>query len=269
MPIIQHEACMEPAPDASICRFMDFRKFRDLFANEELYFRRTDLFKETDPSEALPSDEYARHALRLQRYDLHGELALNNDLAFVRQISESYFINCWQLFEGETLDMWRTYGNGVAVFSRFELLKSTLSVLLDNILVGIVRYGEKDMTGYNLIRFLFTKRRHFAKERELRVVLECYDPVGGANRHYNLNNFPNREPLDDLNPLHEWVHEYKRRRIDLKALVTEVRLSPWATEDDLEEVSTWVKCKNSPCPITRSDLTSNMTPTLEELRRGY
>ena len=71
------------------------------------------------------------------------------------------------------------------------------------------------------------KRKHFDKERELRTVLTCSDPVGGNNRHFGLNGFPNREPLDKENPLHEWVHEYKRRRIDLKALVTEVRLSPW------------------------------------------
>lgn len=267
MPIIPHDACTEPPADTRICRFIDFPKFRDLFANEELYLRRTDLFKETDPNEALPSDEYARRILRLERYDLHDELALNNDLAFARQISESYFINCWQLFEGETLDMWKTYGNGVAIFSRFELLKSQLAPMLDNILVGMVRYGERDMTGYNLIRFLYTKQRHFEKERELRVVLSCYDPVGGTNRHYNMNNFPNREPLDDLNPLHVWVHECKRRRIDLKALVTEVRLSPWVTTEESEEVKLWVKGKNFPCPVTPSDLTNTMTPTLEELRR--
>ena len=73
MPIIQHPACIAPAPDTSICRFMDFNKFRDLFANEELYFRRTDLFKETDPSEALPSDEYVRAACGLRKYDLDDE----------------------------------------------------------------------------------------------------------------------------------------------------------------------------------------------------
>jgi hypothetical protein len=99
------------------------------------------------------------------------------------------------------------------------------------------------------------------------VVLSFYDSVGGTNRHYNLNNFPNREPLDDLNPLHAWVHEYKRRRIDLKALVTEVRLSPWATAAESEEVKLWVKGKNFTCPVTPSDLTNAMTPTLEELRR--
>jgi len=267
MPITPHVDCTEPPANIRICRFIDLSKFRDLFANEELYFRRTDLFKETDPNEALPSEEYARRVLRLQRYDLHDELALNNDLAFARQISESYFLNCWQLFEGETLDMWKTYGNGVAVFSRFDLLKAQLAPMLDNILLGIVRYGEKDMTGYNLIRFLYTKRRLFEKERELRIVLQCYDPVAGANRHYDLNNFPSREPLDELNPLHEWVHKYKRRRINLKALLTEVRLSPWATAEESEEVKLWVKGTNFPCQVTASDLTSPMTPTLEELRR--
>ena len=267
MPITPHYACTEPPGDTQICRFIDLPKFRDLFANEELYFRRTDLFKETDPQEALPSDEYARRALRLKKYGLHDELALNNHLTFDRQVSECRFINCWQVFEGETLHMWKTYGNGVVIFSRFEMLKSQLTPMLDDILVGLVRYGEKDMTGYNLIQFLYTKRHQFEKERELRVVLSCYDPVGGTNRHYDLNSFPNREPLDDLNPLHPWVHKYKRRRIDLKALVTEVRLSPWATPEESEEVKLWVRAKNFSCPVKLSDLTSAMTPTLEELRR--
>lgn len=267
MPIVSHYACTEPPANTRVCRFMDLPKFRDLFANEELYFRRTDLFKETDPREALPSDEYVRAALDLQEYDLNSELRLNNDQAFNRQNSEAYFINCWQIYEGETLDMWKTYGNGVAVFSRFDLLKSALSIMLDDILVGMVRYGKKDMMRYNLVEFLYTKQRHFEKERELRIVLQCYDPVAGANRHYNLNDFPSREPLDGLNPLHEWVHKCKRRRVDLKALVTEVRLSPWATQEEVAEVNTWVNCKNFSCPVTLSDLTSKMTPTLEELRR--
>lgn len=246
---------------------MDFAKFRDLFANEELYFRRTDLFKESDPQEGLASDEYVRAVRGYRRYELRDELGLNNDQAFARQISEASFINCWQLFEEETLNMWKTYGRGLAIFSRFEFLRAALSPMLDNILLGTVRYGEKDTTGYNLIQFLYTKRRLFDKERELRIVLECHDPVAGVNRHYDSNNFPHREPLDDVNPLHEWVHPCKRRRIDLGALVTEIRLSPWATMDELDEVRTWVKNKAFSCSITPSDLTSPVTPTLEELRK--
>jgi hypothetical protein len=44
--------------------------------NDELYLRRTDLFKEDDPWEALPSDEYIRAKLGLRRYDPADELSL-------------------------------------------------------------------------------------------------------------------------------------------------------------------------------------------------
>ena len=267
MPIIPHEACSEPDSNAVVCRFIDLKKFRDLLANEELYFRRTDLFKESDPAEALPPDDYVRQALGLTRYDVHDELKLNNDQASNRQFSEAHYIQCWQMFEGETLDMWERYGGGVAIFSRFELLKSTLSAMLDEITVGLVRYGDKGPPCYNTIYFLFMKRTHFEKERELRIVLTCYDPVAGGNRHVGLNGFPHREPLDKENPLREWVYECKRRRIDLKDLVTEIRLSPWATNDEIEEINIWVKSRIPACPITRSELTSPFTPTLEELRR--
>src|SRR6266496_3553341 len=110
MPIVQHYACTEPEPEAVICRFMDFPKFRDLFASEELYLRRVDLFKDDDPWEALPSDEYVRKVLGLTRYDLKDELALNSDQAFNRQFSENQYLQCWQMFEGETLQMWGRYG---------------------------------------------------------------------------------------------------------------------------------------------------------------
>jgi hypothetical protein len=269
MPIMTHEACPEPPDDAVICRFMDFDKFRDLFANEELYFRRTDLFKETDPNEAMPPDDYVRNVLGLQKYDLHDEIKLNNDQASNRQFSEAQYIQCWQMFEDETLDMWARYGGGVAIFSRFGLLKSTLTPMMDEIMVGLVRYADDGPLRYNTVRFLFLKRTHFHMERELRIVLTSYDPVGGVNRHIGADGFPNREPLDEENPLHKWVHDCKRRRIDLKSLVTEIRLSPWATPVEIDEVNLWIKCKNLNILVARSVLTSNLTPSVEELRERH
>jgi hypothetical protein len=44
------------------------RKFLDLIASEELYFRRTNLF--TDKSEGLPPKQYARRDARREGYVL-------------------------------------------------------------------------------------------------------------------------------------------------------------------------------------------------------
>jgi hypothetical protein len=252
MPVVSHAYVTQPPGDTLICRFMDFGKFRDLFANEELYLRRTDLFKEDDPWEALPSDDYIRAKLGLRRYDPADELRLINEQAFLRQNSEGYFITCWQLFDGETQHMWERYGKGVCIFSRFELLKVQLDRQLDPITTGIVRYQESPADPFNTIQFMFTKRGHFDNEKELRVLLQCYDPVGNPNRHLDMNNVPSREPRDELNKLHQWVHPCKRRRIDLKPLVTAIRLSPWATPEEFDEVRTWVKNKNFDCPINPS-----------------
>ena len=60
MPLVPYDKQIEPSDDAEIWRFMDMDKFRDFMANEELYFRRTDLYKTDDPNEGLPNDDYVR-----------------------------------------------------------------------------------------------------------------------------------------------------------------------------------------------------------------
>jgi hypothetical protein len=54
--------------------------------------------------------------------------------------------------------------------------------------------------------------------------------------------------------MHEWVHPCKRRRVDLKSLVTEVRMSPWASAAEVDEVWWWVKNKGRLCLIESSHL---------------
>jgi len=48
---------------------MDLRKFRDLMAKDELYFRRADLYPDT--SEGLPPEAYTLRVLGLNPYDLN------------------------------------------------------------------------------------------------------------------------------------------------------------------------------------------------------
>jgi len=187
MPVQPYVDQIEPLPDAVIWRYINMDKFRDLAANEELYFHRADLFKKDDPHEGLPPDDYVRKIRGLRRFDLKDELSLINTQAVNRQFSAGHYLNCWNLFEEEKLEMWKEYApNGVAICSRYELLKATLDAMLDVIHLGLVRYGHEFLKGDNILRYIYGKRRRFEGESEVRAVLCCYDPpsVDTQNRPY-------------------------------------------------------------------------------------
>jgi hypothetical protein len=108
MPIQPHDKKIEPPDNTEISRFLKMRFFRDLMANEELYFRRTDKkYKTSDPDEGLPTDKYLRRTLNLRPYVLEDELTLNHHQAKNRLRSESQYLCCWNMFDAENrLRMW-------------------------------------------------------------------------------------------------------------------------------------------------------------------
>lgn len=265
MPVLPYSNRLEPAEDAVIWRYMDLRKFCDLMASEELYFRRADLF--TDKSEGLPVEQYAMQVLGLSPYDIRDRENLNHHLGSLAQHRESYYISCWYLYGQETLDMWEQYGHdGVAVCSRYELLKAALDGLLDEAHLGLVRYGTEHLKNtFNTLEFITTKQPKYSPDCEVRAFLTVYDPLASGNRHFDLNNFAHPSPLD-LNPRHSWVPDCKRRRIDLRSVITDIVISPWAEPDAVEEIKLWVKVKSFPAAVRHSELTGAITPTLAEFR---
>jgi len=268
MPIIAHNMRIEPPDDAEIWRFFRMEFFRDLMANEELYFRRTDCYKLDDPNEGLPTDDYVRQTLGINRYIVADELELNHQQASNRLHSECYYLSCWNLANSESvLRMWYRYAPyGVAVRTDYRRLKATLGGLVDDAFIGKVRYGDQEMRGYNALQILFTKRKNYFWENEVRAVICSYDPVGGQARNYRETNFPHREPQDDLNPLHPWVHECKRRRIRLNDLVLGIVMSPWARRETIEEVrDAWALIRGYNFPVS-CDLQSHLTPTIDGLK---
>lgn len=265
MPVLPYSNRLEPANDAAIWRFMDLRKFRDLMASEELYFRRADLF--TDKSEGLPPEDYATRVLGLNPYDIRDRAELNHHLGSLAQHRESYYISCWYLYRQETLDMWEQYGHdGVAVCSRYELLNAALDGLLDEAHLGLVQYGTSHIQrAFNALEFITTKQTKYVADCEVRAFLTVYDPLASGNRHFDLDNVAHPAPLD-VNPRHSWVPDCKRRRINLRSLITDVVISPWAEPDAIEEIQLWVKSKGFPECARPSALTGAATPTLDEFR---
>ena len=152
--------------DAVIWRFLNMHKFRDLVSTAELYFCRADLFR--DEREGLPPEEYLA-SFGLNPFDLNERRELVNHIGSDAQFREGFYVNCWYLFREETCQMWKEYGNeGVAIISRYNLLKSALSAMHDRAYIGQIRYGAKHLIGKtaNLFRYITTKRSGYAQRRK-------------------------------------------------------------------------------------------------------
>jgi len=244
---------LEPSnQDAAVWRFMNMRKFRDLLTTAELYFCRADLFT-NDEREGLPPEEYLA-TLGLNPLDINERRELLHTIGSDAQFREGFYINCWHLFREETAQMWKVFGdNGVAICSRYDLLKSALSAIEDRAYVGLVRYGSEHLIDqrWNLFRLITTKRLQYAEEREVRAFLWIMDPNAGINRHIDADNRLHPCPLTPPPP---HVLKAHRRRVELKQLVTRIVVSPWASSATRDEVEQLVRDSGYTIPVQVSEL---------------
>jgi hypothetical protein len=242
---------LEPDQDAVIWRFMDLTKFHDLMQTGELYFCRADRFP-NDTREGLPPEEYLP-ILGLNPFDILDRRELSHHLGSDAQFREGFYISCWHLFREETYKMWKEYGRqGVAICSRYRLLKSALDAMGDRAFLGLVRYGSKHLTGWNIIRFITTKRLKYEDEREIRATLWATDPLAGINRHFDSDGIPHSLPLT---PPPDHVPNGLRRRVSLQALITEIVVTPWALPTALNEVTRLIEASGNSIPVRASELT--------------
>jgi hypothetical protein len=181
------------------------------------------------------------------------------------QHKEAYFISCWHLFDHEPAKMWKKYGNeGVAICSHYGLLKATLDTMPDRAMLGLVRYSFEHV-GWNVLRFITTKRPHFADEREVRALI--WKPEwAGNNRHIDINNKCHRKPLTEPPP---HVLGALRRVVDLQSLVERILVSPDADPGKFERVKQLVKNLGYKIPVEESSLMrySHLVPDLDDIAR--
>jgi hypothetical protein len=257
MPVYSYFDNLEPDnPDAEIWRFIPFRFFEDLMGTEELHFTRADRFLQDD-EEGIPPEDYICHVMGLRRCDPENEITLNHHLGSLAQDRLWFHVVCWELYRGETFEMWKKFGEfGVAICSTYAKLKACLDGMLDRTHLGVVRYGERRLYQagrVNTLQFINTKREQYRNEQEVRAIVECPDPFDGGNRHFDLNNVPHPRPLPENKP-HDWVHEFKRRRIDVNALLTGVVVSPFADDDALAKAKQWAEVRKHDYEVRRSKL---------------
>ena len=265
MPVATFVDDPEPKdPRSPIWRYVEFWKLQDLVQTGRLYLRRSD--KLEDEHEGLPPSEYER-VLNLSKFDLNDIRERDRDIGSLAQFRQSFYVNCWHLDLGETATMWARYGkDGVAIISRYDLLKQVLLPLPDKVMVGLIRYGTKHLTGWNVIRFVTTKREEYSPEREVRAMIWLTDTGDGMNRHLDLNNRPHDRPIYDPPAT---LPEGIRRDIDVASLIREVVVSPFAPAGRLAEVQALLAAAGIAASVRESPLTpySSFMPTEDELKR--
>ena len=265
MPVTTFVDDPEPTdPRSCIWRYVEFWKLRDLVQTGQLYLRRAD--KLEDEHEGLPPIEYER-VLNRSTFDLNDIRKRDHDIGSLAQFRQSFYVSCWHLHVGETATMWARYGkDGVAIVSRYDLLKQVLHPLLDKVMVGLIRYGTGHLTGWNVIRFVTTKREEYSSEREVRAMIWLTDTGDGMNRHFDLTNLPHDRPIYDPPPT---LPVGIRCDIDVASLITEVVVSPFAPAGRLAEVRALLAAAGITADVHESPLTrySSLIPTDDELKR--
>lgn len=163
--------------------------------------------------------------------------------------------------------MWAQYGkDGVAIVSRYDLLKQVLEPLPDKVMVGLIKYGTEHLTGWNVVRFDTTKREEYWQEREVRAMIWLTDTGDGMNRHFDPNNRPHDRPVYDPPPT---LPEGIRRCINVEGLIKEIVVSPLAPSGRLVEVQELLSNTGNAAIVRKSSLTrySSFIPTEDELNR--
>lgn len=120
--------------------------------------------------------------------------------------------------------------------------------------------------GWNVVRFVTTKREKYSLEREVRAMIWLPDSGDGMNRHFDGTNRPHDRPIYGPPPT---LPEGIRREIDVASLVTEIVVSPFAPDGRLTEVQTLLAAAGIAAEVRDSPLTrySSLMPTDDELKR--
>jgi hypothetical protein len=228
---------------APIWRFMKMRTFTRFIESGSLYFCRADVLG--DEHEGLPLGDYVRHVVA----NMGPGHAFEHTWETLKQDRQGSFVSCWTL--DESLHMWEKFApQGVAVKSSCGLLKEALDAIPARIMVGRVRYSLTH-EGFNILRFITTKRPEFFPEKEVRAFV--WDLEKSQRNPY---------PHDMPNGL--------SYAVDVIALVQTVIVSPHAPAIVLKEVQELLrKYGFGTIPVVKSGFTGyrHLLPNADEIAK--
>ena len=223
-------------------RYMKVRTFERFIVNGELYFSRADQFDD-DAYEGLPPEQYVRDVAAR----MGPGTSFEHSWGELKNNRQGSFVSCWS--SHKSIYMWEKFAReGVAVQTNVGLLKAALDAVPARTMIGRIRYSNVP-AGYNILRFVTTKRLQYAPEKEVRAM--AWDMT--------------------LSPSNPYQHESPKGlvfRANIAALAQQVIISPHAPTDLLEKVQTLLATHGyDQIPVVRSKFTgfSHLLPTKDDI----
>ena len=125
-----------------------------------------------------------------------------------------------------------------------------LAAMPDRAMLGLVRYSF-DHVGWNILRFITTKRPAFAHEREVKARFGNRNGRG-HNRHIDLDNKFYRKPQRRHRRM---FYRAFARAVDLRALVEGMVVSPEANPGTRAEIEQLMSDLGYAIPVQESSFT--------------
>lgn len=207
-------------------RYISIDSFERLIQSSELHFHRIDNYDDREEGVLTTLDK--------------GIFSFfSNSEEYWERERKRHYVSCWIESPHELALMWQAYGNkGVAIKSSVKsLIESFEDDETNKIIMAKVQYKDYDIdssqingTPINVLKIVFTKRKYYEQEKEIRLLYSDYfSPKGQEKLYYNL-------------PCH------------IETLIEEIRLAPNLSCEDENYVRDIIKQHNFKIPILRSEI---------------
>jgi hypothetical protein len=226
-----------------VWKYMDLDKFDSLLQSKALFFAKPSAF--LDPLEGSYSN------WDLEQYDADGELPFITSREYMKKVQEFSAISCWHMNDFESAGMWDLYlsgKDGVAIKTDYRSLINSIIDLRYRVFSGKLQYIDfnTEMTSKNIYDTLFYKRKSFAHENELRLMIIA----SRIDQYYLEGKFESEGISVDewdvkMDELEEQSYEFSHEignlvACNLDILIQGIYVSPRSSQDVVDKVNTMV-----------------------------
>jgi hypothetical protein len=242
---------MHPSNEAELVRrYISVPKLLHLLVDNCLWFTRIDCLDDRLEGSIPPKVEAGYREAILSGVQGPSEFPIDRAMRLSTSISrKTRYVSCWCLGGEESEALWRIYAHpfGVALETSYSQLRSLTSS--SQISIGLIKYrnmDERDAGTESMADFVMTKRRCFAHEREVRLVLspQSLSQIASAASkpkfpgHVDLATLPTGLPVS----------------IDAETLFQRIIVSPHAPEWFVGVIKKTVSAFTKNLPVARSSI---------------